>query len=53
MLDHFLRELIENNVYMGGKWVVLVRDLRQCPPVVTENGSRAVIMSASIMNSDA
>ena len=34
MLDRMFRTLTNCNVFMGGKCVVLMGDLRQCPPVV-------------------
>ena len=38
MLDRFLRSLMKSDVYMGGKVVVLMGDMRQCPPVVPGGG---------------
>ena len=46
LLDRLLRELIKKDEFMGGKCVVLMGDLRQCPPVVICNSSRAAIVSA-------
>ena len=51
MLDRFLRLLMDNDTYMGGKCVILTGDLRQCPPVVT-GGKRPAIVSASVINSE-
>ena len=50
LLDKVLQELMRNNEYMGGKCVVLMSDLRQGPPVVTGNSSRAAIVCASVIN---
>ena len=49
-LDEYLRELMDNDVIMGGKLVVLMGDFRQGLPVV-RHGSRADIVSASIKSS--
>ena len=40
MLDRMLRSLMNKDDYMGGKCIVLMGDLRQCPPVV-RRGKRA------------
>ena len=34
MLDRKLRTLMNKDEYMGGKCIVLVEDLRQCPSVL-------------------
>jgi ATP-dependent DNA helicase PIF1 len=50
LLDRFLRELMGNNEYMGGKLVILMHDFRQILPVVPQ-GRRADIMAAAVINS--
>ena len=42
---------MKNNKDMGGKVVILMGDLRQCPPVVT-GGNRPAIVSALIVNAE-
>ena len=49
LLDIFLKELLNNNITMGGKLVLLMHDFRQILPVVP-HGSRADIISASVLN---
>ena len=52
LLDRFLRVLMENDTFMGGKLIVLMHDFRQILPVVPR-GSRATIVSTSVMSSEA
>ena len=52
MLDRFLRILMNKDTFMGGKCVLLMGDLRQCPPVVT-GGNRPAIVSVSVINAEA
>ena len=42
---------MRNNKDMGGKVVILMGDLRQCPPVVS-GGNIPAIVSASVVNAD-
>ena len=49
MLDRMRRMLMDSDVFMGGKCMVLMGDLRQCPPVV-KGGKRPDIVSDSIIN---
>jgi len=51
LLDRFLKELMGNNQYMGGKLVILMHDFRQILPVVPQ-GNRADIISAAVINSE-
>ena len=51
LLDRFLKTLMKNNKDMGGKVVILMGDLRQCPPVVT-GGNIPAIVSALVVNAD-
>ena len=51
MLDRMLRVLMDCDVLMGGKCVILMGDLRQCPPVV-KGGKRPDIVSDSIINGE-
>ena len=51
LLNRFLQTLMKNNTIMGGKVVILMGDLRQCPPVVT-GGKRPDIVSASVVGTD-
>ena len=50
LLDMYLQALMGNEIYMGGKLVLLVHDFRQILPVV-ENGSRESIISMSVLQS--
>ena len=50
MLDRFLREIMNCDEFMGGKCVVLMGDLRQCPSVV-KGGRRPHVVADSITNS--
>ena len=52
LLDRFLRILMNKDTFMGGKCVILMGDLRQCPPVVT-GGSGPAIVEASVINAEA
>ena len=52
LLDRFLKQLMGNSSFMGDKCILLMGDLRQCPPVVT-GGSRPAIVEASVINTDA
>jgi hypothetical protein len=51
LLDRFLKELMGNTNFMGGKLVILMHDFRQILPVVPQ-GSRADIISAAVINSE-
>ena len=52
LVDRFLRVLMKKDIFMGGKYVILMGDLRQCPPVVT-GGARPAIVEASVINAEA
>ena len=52
LLDRFLRILMNKDNFMGGKIIILMGDLRQCPPVVT-GGLWAAIVEASMINAEA
>ena len=52
MFDRFLRQVMNCDKFMGGKCVVIMGDLRQCPPVVIR-GQRPHIVSESVINSEA
>ena len=43
LLGRFLRILMNKDPYMGGKCVILMGDLRQCPPVVTGGNRPAIV----------
>ena len=51
VLDRMLQILMDSGVFMGGKCVILMGDLRQCPPVV-KGGKRPDIVSDSIINGE-
>ena len=51
MFDRFLRAVMNCDKYMGGKCVVIMGDLRQCPPVVIR-GLRPHVVSESVINSE-
>ena len=51
MLDCMLRSLMNKDDYMGGKCIVLMGDLRQCPPVV-RRGKRAQVAADSIIHGE-
>ena len=46
-----LRILMYSGVFMGGKCMILMGDLRQCPPVV-KGGKRPHVVSDSIINGE-
>ena len=50
-LDIFLKMLTKIDACMGGKCVILMGNLRQCPPVVT-GGNRPAIVVASVINTE-
>ena len=52
LLDRFLRILMNNDTFMGGKCVILMGDLWQFPPVVP-GGSQPEIVEASVINAEA
>ncbi len=52
LLDRFLRVLMQQDMWMGGKLVILMHDFRQILPVVP-GGNRASIVSTSVLSSDA
>ena len=49
ILDQMLRVLMDSDVFMCGKCVILLGDLRQCPPIV-RGEKRPDIVSDSIIN---
>ena len=51
MLDRMLRILMNKDEYMGGKCIVLMGDLRQCPPVV-RGGKRPQVAADSIIHGE-
>ena len=51
MLDNFLKKLMGNDQFMGGKVVILLHDFRQILPVV-KGGARAQIVSSAVINSN-
>ena len=51
LLDHFLRVLMEHNVFMGGKLIILMHDFRQTLHVVP-GASQATIVSTSVLSSE-
>ena len=51
MLDRMLRSLMNKDDYMGGKCIVLMGDLRQCPPVV-KRGKQAQVAADSIIHGE-
>ena len=49
MLDQVFRVLMNCDVFMGGKYMILMGGLRQCPPV-PKGGKQPDIVSDSINN---
>ena len=51
LLDRYFKALMGNNLYMGGKIVLLMGAFRQILPVIP-GGSRGSIVAAAVVNSD-
>ena len=51
MFERFLWQVMDCDKHMGGKCVVVMGDMRQCPPVVV-GGQRAHVVSDSVTKSE-